>query len=51
MTETVKKVALKCATVVALLALLVTNMNVNSTCILFAHQPKLPDTAKKLRIF
>jgi hypothetical protein len=26
-------------------------MNVNSVCMLFAHQPELPEEAKKLRKF
>ncbi len=33
------------------MALLVTTININTTCAWFAHQPELPDTAKKLRKF
>ena len=42
---------LKCGTALASLALLVTSLNVNTTCMLFVHQPKLPDRSKKLRNF
>ena len=28
-----------------------TSVNVNSTCLFVAHQPKLPENAKKLRKF
>lgn len=37
--------------VVANAALSVTSISVNSACIFFAHQPKLPQGAKKLRKF
>lgn len=33
------------------LAFLVTSFNVNSTCMFFANQPKMPEKAKKLRKF
>lgn len=33
---------------VATLALTVTTLNVNSACILYVHQPKLPEGAEKL---
>ncbi|MEG0834931.1 MAG: cyclic lactone autoinducer peptide [Christensenellaceae bacterium] len=33
------------------LALLVTALNINLTCMMYAHQPKLPEAAKKLRKF
>jgi len=36
---------------VATFALIVTTLNVNTTCAYFAHQPKLPESAKKLRKF
>ncbi len=36
---------------VASLALLVTALNVNTACVYIAHQPKLPDSAKKFRKF
>lgn len=51
MKKAIKNMILKCGTTVAGLALLITSMNVNSTCMLFAHQPKLPSNAKKLRKF
>lgn len=37
--------------VLAGLALCITSLNVNTTCMLFVHQPKLPNDAKKLRKF
>ncbi|NCC15450.1 MAG: cyclic lactone autoinducer peptide [Clostridia bacterium] len=36
---------------VATLAVVITTLNVNTTCLYMAHQPKLPDAAKKLRKF
>lgn len=39
------------STIIANVAKTVTTMNVNSACMCFAHQPKLPETAKKLRKF
>lgn len=36
---------------IASLALMVTVLNVNNACMLVAHQPELPETAKKLRKF
>lgn len=41
----------KAGKTIARLALMVTTMNVNSACMLFAHQPKLPKGAEKLRKF
>ncbi|NCC15914.1 MAG: cyclic lactone autoinducer peptide [Clostridia bacterium] len=35
----------------ATLAVVITTLNVNTVCLFMAHQPKLPDTAKKLRKF
>ena len=46
-----KHIFLKLGSVFASLALMVTALNVNATCMLFVHQPKLPDNAKKLRQF
>ena len=46
-----KKYLYKLATVAASLALMVTAFNVNSACMMFVHQPKLPDGAGKLRKF
>lgn len=37
--------------VLAGLAMMVTAMTVNSTCIYLTHQPELPQNAKKLRKF
>lgn len=42
---------LKFGTIAASLAMFVTYSNVNSTCILFVHQPELPEGAKDLRRF
>ncbi|HJA41992.1 MAG TPA: cyclic lactone autoinducer peptide [Firmicutes bacterium] len=36
---------------IANLALSVTKFNVNTACIFYIHQPKLPEGAKKLRKF
>lgn len=44
-----KKVILKFSGIIASLALMVTSMNVNSTCIYLSHQPELPKGAEKLR--
>lgn len=41
----------KAGAVVALFALLVTSLSVNSPCMLIAHQPEIPESAKKLRKF
>lgn len=46
-----KRLYLKMSSALAVLALLVTTMNVNSDCICIFHQPKLPDNANKLRKF
>ncbi len=35
----------------ALIALLVTTLSANTTCLFIAHQPELPKSAKKLRKF
>lgn len=45
------KLLLKSSKVIAKTAMAITAMNVNSVCILFIHQPKLPEGAKKLRKF
>lgn len=37
--------------VIAAMAEKATSANANSTCLFVAHQPKLPETAKKLRKF
>ena len=41
----------KLGNIVASLALMVTALNANTTCVYIAHQAKLPDSAKKLRKF
>lgn len=41
----------KYASVFAALALVITTMTENSTCICLMHQDELPETAKKLRKF
>lgn len=41
----------KIGTSLACFALIFTALNVNTACMLFVHQPKLPDNAKKLRLF
>ncbi len=46
-----KDLTVKVGGVLASLALMVTALNVNTTCMLIAHQPKLPEGAKKLRKF
>ncbi|MDD3172890.1 MAG: cyclic lactone autoinducer peptide [Herbinix sp.] len=46
-----KKLIYKIGGIVACLSLMVTVMNVNSSCMIFAHQPKLPKGAEKLRKF
>lgn len=46
-----KKLQVKSGIVIANLAKAVTTMNVNSACMCFAHQSKLPEVAKKLRKF
>lgn len=46
-----KQMLIKIGTSLASLALMVTALNVNTACMLFVHQPKLPDNAGKLRKF
>lgn len=46
-----KKFTKQIGKAVAGVALLVTRINANSTCLWYAHQPKLPKGAKKLRKF
>lgn len=41
----------KIGSCVAALAVMVTAVTANSTCVWFSHQEKLPDSAKKLRKF
>ncbi len=46
-----KNLLMRFGGIVASLALLVTSMNANTTCICFIHQPKLPKGTEKLRKF
>ena len=46
-----KKFIVKYGNVFAALALMITTINVNSTCWFIMHQDKLPEAAKKLRKF
>ncbi|MGF7050756.1 cyclic lactone autoinducer peptide [Paenibacillus sp. DS2015] len=46
-----KKFIVNLGGVVAGLALFVTTLNVNTNCIAFIHQPKLPKGAERLRKF
>lgn len=49
--KNLKGLTMKFGGTLASLALMVTALNVNSVCMLIAHQPKLPEGAKKLRKF
>ena len=44
-----KNLMVKFAGMIAALALMVTAANVNASCLLIMHQPKLPEGAEKLR--
>jgi len=44
-----KKIMVKFGGMLAAMAILITTINVNSTCICFAYQPELPEEAFKLR--
>ena len=46
-----KPVVFKVGAALASVALTFTTLNVNSACLLFVHQPKLPENAQKLRRF
>jgi len=46
-----KNMVAKLGMILASLALLIVSLNVNTTCMFFAHQPELPEGAKKLRKF
>lgn len=43
------KIGFKLGKIISGMALKVTNSNVNSTCLCYAHQPKLPSGAEKLK--
>lgn len=49
--DIVKKLFIKFTALVAMIALAVTVMAVNSACIFLAHQPELPNNSRKLRKF
>lgn len=44
-----KKIVYKFGSLFASLALLVTAVNVNTSCFFMAHQPQLPQSANKLK--
>ena len=46
-----KKTLLRLGTRLAGLALMITALNVNTTCLYVMHQPKLPENAEKLSKF
>lgn len=46
-----KKLFLKYAGMMAALALVITTISANTTCIMTVYQEKLPESAKKLRKF
>jgi cyclic lactone autoinducer peptide len=49
--KNLKKITIRFGGILASLALMITSLNVNTTCMLIAHQPKMPEEAKKLRKF
>ena len=46
-----RKILLRFGTSLASLALMITALNVNTTCLFVMHQPKLPEDANKLSKF
>ena len=46
-----KKLFQKCSGFLAALAIVVTTMNANTTCVFIMHQDSLPEEAKRLRKF
>ncbi|HBV67792.1 MAG TPA: cyclic lactone autoinducer peptide [Clostridiales bacterium] len=46
-----KRYVMKLTKYLAVFALMITALNVNTTCLFVAHQPKLPTGANKLRKF
>ena len=46
-----KKFIIKFGGILASFALMITTLNINTTCMMYAHQPKLPEKAKQLRRF
>lgn len=50
-TSVLNSLLVKLGTMVASFAFVLTAINVNSACVLFVHQPELPEGAKDLRRF
>jgi AgrD protein len=46
-----KKIFIKFGGMLASLALMITAININTTCMMYSHQPKLPTKAQRLRRF
>lgn len=46
-----KNIFIKFGGILASLALMITTLNINTACMVFSHQPKLPESAKSLRHF
>ncbi|WP_084505080.1 cyclic lactone autoinducer peptide [Acetobacterium malicum] len=46
-----KNLSLRCYRVIAAMAIMVTTLNINTACVFFFYQPKLPEGAEKLKKF
>ena len=46
-----KNLSLKCYRVIAVMALMVTTININTACVFFFYQSKLPEGAERLKKF
>ncbi|MEL7662264.1 cyclic lactone autoinducer peptide [Acetobacterium wieringae] len=46
-----KNLSLRCYRVIAAMAIMVTTININTACVFFFYQPKLPEGAEKLKKF
>ncbi len=46
-----KSMFIKLGGILASLALMITTLNINTACMVFSHQPKLPENSKRLRHF
>ncbi len=42
---------IKCLEFLAVMAMMVTTLNMNLACLFITNQPKIPDSAKRLRKF